>query len=147
MAALLEGLAMTMLLRIQAALAGVPGRRLQGYRLAALSGVPLKKFQKRAAIFVRLGQLSRDKVRTDGNAFYWYSLDDRQMAVFQHRQALDEAKAGKDIALVADVEGLPARLAFLRMLKEKTVFGEHAMLALVIADYERTQRLRNTAAG
>jgi hypothetical protein len=64
-----------------------------------------------------------------------------QMTAFRMRHAL--AMPGSTaFALVADTDDLPGRLAFLRMLKEKTVYADHATLGLIIQDYERTFRLR-----
>lgn len=54
-----------------------------------------------------------------------------------------EAEVKPDIGcLVTDTEEIPKRMKFLRMLKEKTVFGEHVTLDLIIEDYTRTMALR-----
>lgn len=42
--------------------------------------------------------------------------------------------------LDVSVEDIPTRLTFLRMLRERTVFEDHAVLKLIIGDYERAQR-------
>lgn len=35
---------------------------------------------------------------------------------------------------------IPGRLTFLRMLRDRTIFADHAMLRAIIADYEQAQR-------
>lgn len=46
------------------------------------------------------------------------------------------------MTLITDTDLLHDRLKFLYMLRDRTVFGEHAELRNLIDDYERTLKLR-----
>lgn len=129
-------------------LAACYGEKLPAYRLSARSGVPSKKFQKYAAEMVRDGHISRERVTQGKRGAFWYFLSDSQYKTARLKLALASSDVDdKTMGLVTEAEGLPARLKFLRMLKENTVFGQHAMLAMIIDDYERTLRLRRAIEG
>lgn len=148
---------MTSILRIQEVLAESPESRLPAYQLAARAGIATTAFHKHVKKWLARGHLSREKVKGKG---YCYYLTDQQLQVFRVKKALGPgvrcsfapaaltADVGDldGLGLVVDTEEVPERLRFLRMLKEKTVFGEHATLALIIGDYERTLKLRMTVA-
>lgn len=138
--------------RILALLVSLSGDKIQGYKVAEAVGLTPDTFAKRAWALVKYGHVTREKIEGSGSPFYWYYLDERQqrnarmkIAVLQVRSkpglaVLKTEPSG--ITLVTDTDDIHDRLAFLRMLKEKTVFGEHAMLDRVIEDYTRTLRLR-----
>lgn len=128
--------------RVQRALAAAPGQRLQGHRLAVAAGATTREFNKRAADMVARGLISREKIRDSGHAYYWYSLTEVQLARCRLTAAMAGVEETVGTALVLDGVDLPGRLGFLRMLREQTVFRDHAALAAIIGDYERTARMR-----
>ena len=128
--------------RVQCALAAAPGHRLQGHRLAAAAGTTAREFHKRAAILVARGLVTREKMPEAGHSYFWYSLTEEQLYRARLVAALAGASSLAGAALVIDDVDLPGRLSFLRMLREKTVFRDHAVLTAIIADYERTARMR-----
>jgi hypothetical protein len=129
--------------RVQQALAAAPGRRLQGHRIAAAIGVTTQEFHKRAGKIAASGGVSREKIRDSGHAYFWYFLSDVQLARYRLSDALARVEETEGSALVIDEADLPSRLVFLRRLREQTVFRDHAVLAAIIGDYERTARMRH----
>jgi hypothetical protein len=148
---------MASILQIQEALAERPGARLRAYQIAARTGVTTKNFCKMVGKWMARGHLSRERVKGMG---WCYFLTEQQLRTFRMRKALGpgvrcsisftaqqgNSNAFEESGLVAEIEVVPERLKFLRMLKEKTVFGEHATLTLIIQDYERTLKLRRAIA-
>lgn len=128
--------------RVQHALATTPSHRLQGHRLAAAAGSTAREFHKRAARMVADGLISREKIKDAGHSYFWYSLNEMQLAKYRLTAAMTNIDQMAGAALVVDDLDLPGRLTFLRMLREQTVFHDHAVLAAIISDYERTARLR-----
>jgi predicted transcriptional regulator len=124
---------MTSVHRIQVALSS--GEKLQGSAVAAKAGISRRRFYRDITKLHEDGHVSREKP-TGGAGYYRYFLNDLQMEAFRSRLARYSG------ALVADTAVISERLKFLRMLKEKTVFSDHATLALIIEDYERTLKLR-----
>jgi hypothetical protein len=131
--------------RVQCALTEASSHRLQAHRLAAAAGATSREFNKRAADMVARGVISREKIRDAGHAYYWYSLSAAQLAKAKLVIALARVDQGADAAMVVEEVDLPGRRSFLRMLLEQTVFRDHAVLAAIISDYERTARLRRGA--
>lgn len=81
------------------------------------------------------GRISRVKPKlSEGGGYYRYFMTDEQRAAFQHLTH----GAFRDGVLLVDAADVPARLRFLEMLKERTVYGDHAVLAAIIEDYQRT---------
>lgn len=83
-------------------------------------------------------RISRVKVKGSSISYYRYYLSDEQEQICRS----GVGRFPDSFAMITDTDDLPGRLKFLRMLKEKTVFGEHVTLALIIDDYERTLKLR-----
>lgn len=137
---------MSTALRIQAVLADRPGEKMAGYQVASAAGMTFKAFSRRVPDLVRVDQISRAKLKGASNGFYWYWMTEEQTRLYRLRAALENGGAGFGGALVTETEDIHERLKFLRTLKEKTVFGEYAMLGKVIDDYERTLRLRRAVA-
>lgn len=96
-----------------------------------------------AAELVRKNAISRAKL--DGAAYFRYYLSDEQLRTFNLKKALSQARkqtVPPSFAMIADTHEIPARLSFLHMLQNRTVFREHAMLRVIISDYERTLHMR-----
>ncbi len=137
--------------RIQAALIRRNGEKLPAYKLAAEAGYTVKAFQAYIATIFKQGHVSREKIAGSPLGVYYYFLNDEQVRQFRAKQTLRQAKDAlhgvpEEVALPAETHDIPGRLAFLGMLKEKTVFGEHRMLQLIISDYQRTLALRHAQA-
>jgi hypothetical protein len=128
--------------RVQAALAARPGEKLFGHQVAVLAGLPNRVFQRHAAVLVKDNRISRTKSGEGRLAYYRYWLTDEQHHHYQRRVE----RFPESFNMVTDTEDVPDRLSFLRMLKENTVFAEHAALALIIGNYERTLKLRRAIA-
>lgn len=129
--------------KIQSVLAGHHGEKMPGHRVAKLAGMSDRTFQKMAAGLVRNEAISREKI--EGAAYYRYYLTDEQLRTFNLKKALRQVKqqaVPPRFALIADTHEIPARLSFLHMLQNRTIFREHAMLRVIISDYERTLHMR-----
>jgi hypothetical protein len=136
---------MTSVLLIQAALAERIGERMPGYRVASAAGMSFKMFGRRAPDMVKRNQICREKLKGGAIGFFCYWMTEEQARIYRLKAALQNGSAGFSSGLVTDSNDIHDRLKFLRMLKEKTVFAEHAMLAMIIQDYERTFKLRRAA--
>lgn len=121
---------------VQQLLLNAPDGHLSAQKLATLAGLEHRAFQRRAAELVACGFVSRAKVREQGGAFYRYSLSDTQREVMQLEERLLRLRSGETPIFSLEPSEATDRLAFLRTLKERTIFGDHAMLRLIISDYE-----------
>lgn len=128
--------------RVQAVLAEKAGEKMLANKLARAAGIPIEQFQRAAGDLVKGGHISRVKLKGSISGHYWYYLNPDQLRVYRLRMAIAQTQNPDEVDLVIDTMDIPDRLAFLRMLKEKTVFADHAALNLIIADYERTLTLR-----
>jgi hypothetical protein len=124
--------------RVQTVLFENAGEKLRGDQVAALAGISVKTFQKHASLMVNNNHISRMKPKGALIPFYRYYLSDEQLASFQRRME----RLPRRLTVLTDTDDIPDRLSFLRMLKEKTVYRDHAALALIIEDYTRTLKLR-----
>ena len=130
--------------RIQSVLAEHHGEKLQGHRVARFAGISVKTFHKMAAELVRKDEISRMKLSRSVSAYYWYYLSEEQLRRYSLKKAMRDAKSSEAVILPTDTAHFPGILAFLRMLKEKTVYGEHAILHEIIRDYECTLKMRRS---
>jgi hypothetical protein len=138
---------MTMLTEVQTALAG--GARLFSSVLAGRAGLTVKTFNKRISALYRAGYISREKVAgAAGPAYFRYFMTDEQCRAFQYRVALERMRIDR-LAAPPEILELPvsavdavSRLTFLKMIRDRTIFGEHAALTAIIDDYESTLRMR-----
>ena len=122
--------------QVQRLLASAPDGQVSAQKLAAMAGLEHRAFQRRAAELVALGHVSRTKVREQGGAFYRYSLSEKQREVVELEERVERLRGGDAPLLFIQPSEATDRLSFLRMLKERTIFGDHSMLKLIIADYE-----------
>jgi hypothetical protein len=118
--------------KVQFALAGRPDEKLRADQVAKLAGITVRTFNRHAWRLVGDGHISRTKPH--GSNYYRYFLSAEQLDAYN---GLTER-----LVMVTDSDDIPGRLGFLRMLKERTVYSEHAALKLIIQDYERTLKLR-----
>jgi hypothetical protein len=132
---------MITILQVQKVLADRPGEKLRTFQIARALNITTNDFNKRVDQWLRHGHLSRESGK---GKWYVYYLSEQQVQVYRLKTSLVAVRAGGEqpIGLEVDARDLPARLNFLRMLKEKTVFSDHALLGLIIGDYERTLSLR-----
>jgi hypothetical protein len=114
---------------------------MPGYKVAARAGITTREFNRRAAALVEAGEIERTRKNLGGRSGYWYSLNMRQISEVRLEVALEEIRSGQRVELTIPAHEISGRLEFLRMLKEKTVFRDHAAVNLMIADYEHCQRL------
>lgn len=121
---------------VQRLLASAPDGQMSAQKLASMAGLEHRAFQRRASELVACGYVSRTKVREKGGTFYRYSLSDTQREVIQLEERVERLRAGDVPIFAIEPSEAADRLSFLRTLKERTVFGEHAMLKLIIGDYE-----------
>jgi DNA-binding MarR family transcriptional regulator len=141
---------MNAVLRIQAALAQA-GKGMTASELSAASGFGSVDLGRHIAQMVQYGSATREK-KEDGRRNLYY-LTVEQLRRFHERvhelrwvlQVADGKAAS--FCLPTDTDDIHDRLKFLRMLKDRTVYSDHAALALIIQDYERTLRLRRKCEG
>lgn len=133
---------MTYVRRVQEVLASRSGEKLFGHQIAALAGLAPKSFQKHAAVLIKNGHVCRAKFKDGRASFYQYWLSEEQLRLYRRHVE----RFSDDFNMVTGTDEIPDRLSFLRMLREKTVFAEHATLGLIISDYERTLNLRRKLA-
>ncbi|MGI4846552.1 MAG: hypothetical protein ACRYGK_00170 [Janthinobacterium lividum] len=139
---------MSSLNHIQGVLA--KGERLIASTLAVRAGMPVHIFNKRVCRLIENGHISREKVPGDGAAFYHYFMNARQIDEFRLRiakmkrllRSLEPEPDPDVIQLPVGPVDAVSRLAFLKMIRDRTVFGEHAALQVIIDDYESTLRMR-----
>jgi predicted transcriptional regulator len=117
------------------------GEAMQGYKIASRVGITTRKFNQRAADMVAAGQIQRVRKMVGGRSGYWYSLSVKQAVEVRLENALEEIRTGQLVDNAIPDHEIPSRLGFLRMLKEKTVFRDHVIVDLMIADYERSREL------
>lgn len=139
---------MSQILAVQSAIAEAEGERLPAHVLAARVGMTPKQFHKMLPRWMDRGLLSREKV--PGKPFCYF-LDEAQLAAYREKAASGTNKLHRESAmlsgfgLVVDTDHVLDRLGFLRMLKERTIFNEYAVLDQIISDYERTLSLRHAS--
>jgi hypothetical protein len=129
------GVKNTPLLDVLEVLVNSDPRGMQARRLARAAGMTFDVFHRRASRWIKRGYFSHEKRPGGTNAFYWYFLTDEQ-----RERSLQSATERRRVELSAEVASIPRRLAFLRMLKEKTIYAEHQALDLIIRDYENALR-------
>lgn len=109
--------------------------------LAEKMGISTELFYTYVQKALDRGKVSRVKI--EGRKFWRFYLTEAQALA----AGLKGAEAGRaekpgGFGLILDTEEIAGRISYLRRIKETTVLGEHAMLAAIIDDYERTLKMR-----
>ncbi|MDB5853267.1 MAG: hypothetical protein JWR22_1308 [Herminiimonas sp.] len=129
--------------RIQAALATSQGKPRSGKQLAHAIKVSTVRLQSQMARMVQAGHVSRERMEdAQGRCCFHYHLNARQLKAYRTGASQRDKSRKPPVEIALGATDLPGRLAFLRMLKTKTIFAEHSVLQLIIGDYERTLKVR-----